>query len=112
MRENQMLRKGPFTPVASKVIFTGATADIMSNGSNGSSDTVQNPTIGTLDLTPNQRVKALKAVNGAVRRIKFELFCTRLRLKVIIFTLESRCALSLILRKAASYFSHGFLKVH
>ena len=107
-----LLRKSPFTPIASKAIFAGATADIMSNGSNGSLDTIQNPTIGTLDLTPNQRAEALKAVNGAVRRIKFDLFCTRLRLKVIIFALESRCALSLILRKAASYFSHGVLKVH
>lgn len=74
--------------------------------------TIEKPTIGTLDLTADQRAKALKAVKRVARRLKFRTFFVCLRLRIEIFALQVRGAALQVLCKIIGYLLNAARKVH
>jgi hypothetical protein len=76
-------------------ITNGASEKVFANGAGdwfqGGSRLVSNPTTGTLEITPDLRMKARKAIMAEVRRMKVRLYlnCARLYLRKFLLSCKS-----------------------
>jgi hypothetical protein len=98
-----MLGQNPVASIASKSVLSRITR-IAPDCIERTVLAVEEPAVGTLDLSADQRAKVLKAVKRVVRRIKFRTFLVRERLRVEIFFLQVSSTLLQILRKTSRDF--------
>src|ERR1700678_2398057 len=94
-----MSGKNSLTPIASKTVLNRIAFGVSPDCIERTALVIENPAVRTLDLTPDQRAKALKAVKSVVRRLKFRTFLFRERLRVEIFAMQIRGSVLQILGK-------------
>lgn len=89
---NVSLRDSLVADIATKEISPGRGPVLASNVPHFGLLPAIDPTIGTLELTINQRAEGVKAIKRVVRRMKFILYLTLARLYFTKFTLGCRSA--------------------